>query len=190
MPQDFHFLSPEWFLALIPLCALLWAAARQGTAHNAWQRVVDAHLLPYLLVERAGSVRWLPLALAAAGWIVAVTALANPAYERRPVPALRPVDARVVVLDLSRSMEAADLKPSRLARARYKVADILNRSRDGQVGLIVFAGDAFVVAPLSNDADTLLGMLDALTPEVMLDGEEIPAEVVAAMVRGASAAFE
>ncbi len=167
MPADFHFLHPEWFLTLIPLGAILWAAARQGAAHNAWQRVVDAHLLPYLLVERAGSARWLPLALAATGWIAAVTALANPTYERRPVPALRPVDARVVVLDLSRSMEAADLKPSRLARARYKVADILNRSRDGQVGLIAFAGDAFVVAPLSNDADTLLGMLDALSPEVM-----------------------
>ena len=167
MPADFHFLHPEWFLALIPLCAILWAAVRRGAGHNAWQRVVDAHLLPYLLVEGANSARWLPLALVAAGWFAAVIALANPTYERRPVPALRPMDARVVVLDLSQSMEAADLKPSRLARARYKVADILNRSRDGQVGLIVFAGDAFVVAPLSDDADTLLGMLDALSPEVM-----------------------
>jgi Ca-activated chloride channel homolog len=167
MPQDFHFLTPEWFLALLPLAAILWGASRQGAAQNAWQRVVDRHLLPYLLVEQEGAARWLPLTLVTAGWLVAVVALANPSYERRPAPAVRPVDARVVVLDLSHSMEAADLKPSRLARARYKVADILNRSRDGQVGLVAFAGDAFVVAPLSDDAGTLLGMLDALSPEVM-----------------------
>ncbi len=167
MPADFHFLTPEWFLALLPLAAVLWGASRRGVAQNAWQRVVDRHLLPYLLVGQAGAARWLPLTLVAAGWLVAVVALANPSYERRPAPAVRPVDARVVVLDLSHSMDAADLKPSRLARARYKVADILNRSRDGQVGLVAFAGDAFVVAPLSDDAGTLLGMLDALSPEVM-----------------------
>ncbi len=167
MPNTFHFLNPEWFLALLPLAALLWGARRQGVADNAWQRVVDEQLLPYLLMEQSGSARWLPLALLATGWLLAVIALANPAWEQRPVPALRALDARVVVLDLSKSMEAADLKPSRLARARYKVADILNRSRDGQVGLVAFAGDAFVVAPLSDDADTLLGMLDALSPEVM-----------------------
>ncbi len=167
MPHDFHFLNPEWFLALLPLAAILWAASRQGAGHNAWQRVVDRQLLPYLLMERGGAARWLPLALAGAGWLAAVIALANPTFERRPVPAVRPEAARVVVLDLSRSMDAADLKPTRLTRARYKVADILERSRDGQVGLVAFAGDAFVVAPLSDDADTLLGMLEALSTEVM-----------------------
>lgn len=167
MPQDLHFLNPEWLLALLPLAVLLGIAGRQAGATNAWQRVVDPKLLPYLLMGQSGAARWLPLALLGLGWLLAVIALANPSYERRPVPAIRPLAARVVVMDLSRSMEAADLKPSRLARARYKVADILGRSRDGQVGLVAFAGEAFVVAPLSDDADTLLAMLDALSPDVM-----------------------
>jgi Ca-activated chloride channel homolog len=167
MPTDFHFLSPHWFLALLPLAAILLIARRRRGAADAWERVVDRQLLPYLLVEPSGAARWLPLTLVSVGWLIAVAALANPTFERRPAPAVRPSDARVVVLDLSASMEASDLKPTRLMRARYKVADILNRSRDGQVGLVAFAGDAFVVAPLSDDANTLLAMLEALSPEVM-----------------------
>jgi Ca-activated chloride channel family protein len=79
----------------------------------------------------------------------------------------RSQEARVIVLDLSRSMLAADLPPSRLAQARYKVADILDRSPDGQTGLVVFAGDAFAVSPLSNDTDTIRSLLAPLEPQLM-----------------------
>ena len=167
MLQDFHFLAPEWFLALLPLALTLWAARRDGAGREAWLRVVDPGLLPYLLQESGGGRRRLPLALVALGWTLAVMALANPTWQRLPTPAFRTDAARVLVLDLSGSMEAADLKPSRLARARFKVADILKASRDGQVGLVAYAGDAFVVAPLSDDTQTLLAMLDALSPQVM-----------------------
>ena len=168
MWQDFHFLSPLWFLALLPLGLLLWSAARAGSATNAWRRVIDARLLAVLTTDGdAGARRWWPLALLGAGWMIAVVALANPTFEREPVPAFRSDAARVVVLDLSRSMLADDLTPTRLERARYKLIDILARSADGQVGLVVFAGDAFPVSPLTDDADTLLGMLDALAPDIM-----------------------
>jgi Ca-activated chloride channel family protein len=167
MLHDFHFLTPEWFLALLPLALILWGAGRQRAGGDAWQRVVDPGLLPFLLQEGGGGRRRLPLVLVALGWTLAVLALANPTWQRLPTPAFRTDAARVLVLDLSASMEAADLKPSRLARARYKVADILRASGDGQVGLVAFAGDAFVVAPLSDDAETLLAMLDALSPQIM-----------------------
>nr|WP_274601071.1 VWA domain-containing protein [Halochromatium roseum] len=93
--------------------------------------------------------------------------MANPTFERQPVPAFRSDAARVVVLDLSRSMLAEDLTPSRLERARFKVADILSRSGDGQVGLIVYADDAFAVSPLTDDAETIRAMLEALSPQIM-----------------------
>jgi Ca-activated chloride channel family protein len=167
MLSDFHFLNPEWFLALLPLGAILWGLGRRGAAAGAWQGVVDPSLLPYLLVHGGVRGRWLTLVLLTAGWLSAVIALANPTFERLPVPAYRGELARVVILDLSQSMQTPDLEPSRLARARYKVADILERSRDGQVGLIAFAGDAFVVSPLTDDADTVLSMLEAVVPEIM-----------------------
>ncbi|NBC50098.1 MAG: VWA domain-containing protein [Gammaproteobacteria bacterium] len=165
--SQFHFIEPLWFLALAPLGLLLWVARRADTAGSAWRRVVDPRLLAVLRGGGNGQERWRPLALLAVGWSLAVLALANPTFERKPVPAFRPDAARVVVLDLSRSMLAADLTPSRLERARYKVADILTRSADGQVGLVAFAGDAFAVSPLTDDAETIRSMLDALSPQVM-----------------------
>jgi Ca-activated chloride channel family protein len=167
MFSDFHFLNPEWFFALLPLSAILWGIGRGGAGAGAWQQVVDPNLLPHLLVQGGGRARRRSQVLLAIGWFIAVIALANPTFERLPVPAFRGELARVVILDLSRSMETPDLQPSRLERARYKVADILGRSRDGQTGLIAFAGDAFVVSPLTDDADTILAMLDALVPEIM-----------------------
>lgn len=166
--HDFHFLTPLWFLALVPLGLLVWAAARAGSVSNAWRRVIDPRLLAVLSVGgKNGPRHWWPLALLATGWLIAVLALANPTFERQPVPAFRTDAARVVALDLSRSMLADDLTPTRLDRARYKLADILRRSGDGQVGLVAFAGDAFAVSPLTDDAETILGMVDALSPEIM-----------------------
>ena len=168
MWTDFHFLTPLWFFALLPLALLGWAAARSGSGTDAWRRVIDERLFAVLSVGgEAGARRWWPLSLLALGWLIAVIALANPTFERQPVPAFRSDAARVVALDLSRSMLADDLTPTRLDRARYKVADILRRSGDGQVGLVAFAGDAFAVSPLTDDADTILGMLDAVSPEIM-----------------------
>ncbi|MCG6943384.1 MAG: VWA domain-containing protein [Thiohalocapsa sp.] len=167
MPADFHFLHPGWFLALLPLALLLVALVRVRSGAGAWQRVIEPQLLAALTVGADGRRRrWLP-ALLGLGWLVAVLALADPTFERVQVPAFHDAAARVVVLDLSQSMLADDLAPSRLERARFKVEDILRRADRGQVGLVAFAGDAFTVAPLTDDADTIRGMLSALSPEVM-----------------------
>jgi Ca-activated chloride channel family protein len=167
MPEDFHFLQPLWFLALIPLALLAWRVRNPGSGDAAWRRICDVELLPYLLVNPGRGAARLPVWLLAAGWLVAVVALADPVWEKQPQPVLRSQDARVVVLDLSRSMYTADLKPSRLARAVYKVVDILKRSDEGQVGLVAFAGDAFVVSPLTRDADTIAALVKALDPDIM-----------------------
>ncbi len=167
MPETFHFQHPEWFWSLLPLLLLWWRVRRPGSHDNPWQRVCDARLLPYLLVGTTGRAAHLPAWLLAGAWLLAVIALADPVWDKQPQPVFRSQEARVVVLDLSRSMLAADLPPSRLVRARYKVADILDRSPDGQTGLVVFAGAAFAVAPLSNDTDTIQSLLAPLEPELM-----------------------
>ena len=73
----------------------------------------------------------------------------------------------MLVLDLSASMNAQDVLPSRLARARFKVLDILGRRRDGQTGLVVFAHDAFALSPLTNDANTLAALVPVLNTNLM-----------------------
>ncbi|MBI2379302.1 MAG: VWA domain-containing protein [Gammaproteobacteria bacterium] len=165
---DFHFLRPAFLLGLVLLPWLARALASRRAGSGLWQRAVDAHLLPFLLIGRGGggASAW-PRRLALSAWLIAVLALAGPAWERLPEPVYERLAPRVFVLDLSASMNAADLAPSRLVRARYKLLDLLDRQREGQAGLVAYAGDAHVIAPLTPDARTLANLVPALAPELM-----------------------
>lgn len=163
----FHFLEPLWLLALLPLALLLWLVSRPGQGDTAWRRIVDERLQPLLMGASSAAGSRLPLWLLSTGWFVCVIALANPVWEQQPQPLLQTSKSRIIVLDLSRSMLTADLKPNRLERARFKVEDILAREEEGQLGLVVFAGDAFAVTPLTRDAETIRSQLRALEPGIM-----------------------
>jgi Ca-activated chloride channel family protein len=164
---DFHFIRPYWLLALIPYGVLLVLMLRSKLRQGNWSAVCDAALLPYLLQEKAvRQSRW-PLTAGAVAAFLAIIALAGPAWERLPAPVFRNDSALVIALDLSRSMDAADIKPSRLVRARYKIADILRQRKDGQTALLVYAGDAFTVTPLTDDTETIASQLEALNTNIM-----------------------
>lgn len=167
MLEQFHFLQPLWLLALLPLALLLWRLYRPLAGDNPWQRIVDAHLLPLLMAHQSSNNSRLPLWLLSGAWIVAVLALADPVWEKQPIPLFQAQQAQVIVLDLSRSMNTTDIKPSRLARARFKLLDVLKRSEETQNGLVVFAGDAFVVSPLTRDSETITNLVKALNSEIM-----------------------
>jgi Ca-activated chloride channel homolog len=164
---DFHFLRPLWLLAL-PLGPLLaWSLWRRLHEGVQWRGVCDPHLLPHLLVAPATARRKWPYWLITAATTLVLLALAGPTWERLEQPVYRTLNARVVVLDLSRSMDATDYHPSRLTRARFKVVDILRRSRDRPVGLAVFAADGFIITPLTEDANTLISLLPAVNTDIM-----------------------
>lgn len=165
--SDFHFLRPLWFLALPLLLALLWLLWQRRLQSRSWQGICDPALLPHLLLGRSQRRAPWPLWLLLAGLLLAVIALAGPTWQRLPQPLLRQQSALVIVLDLSRSMAAGDLKPSRLLRARLKIEDLLRQRREGQTALVVFAGDAFAVTPLTEDHRTIAALLSSLDPEIM-----------------------
>jgi len=168
MLEHFHFLRPWWLLALLVLAPLLWHLMRQRGGDSGWQRACDAHLLPYLLShDGAGQRARAPWLLLGCGWLLVVIALAGPVIKQLPQPVFTTLDARVLVLDLSRSMGANDIKPSRLTRARYKVLDILDASDEGQTALVVFADEAYVVSPLTTDAATIAAMVPSLDSSLM-----------------------
>lgn len=168
MLNNFHFLNPQWLYLLLPTALILWLLANyHATANDAWQKIIDKNLLPWLRVATSENRLKLPLWLLLSGWVIALISLANPVWEKLPQPVFQTDMARVIVLDLSRSMNSEDLKPSRLDRARFKVSDILKTQQEGVTGLVVFAGDAFVVSPLTRDAGTIRAMLPALQPNIM-----------------------
>ncbi len=96
-----------------------------------------------------------------------IIALAGPSWERLPEPVFEKESALVIAMDLSYSMYADDIKPSRLERARFKISDLLDLRQEGQTALIVYAGDAFTVTPLTDDIKTIKSQLTALTPQIM-----------------------
>lgn len=162
-----HFLRPWWFFGLIPLCLIMLFLWRSKRAKGAWQAVCDAHLVPYILEQNlpARHLRYsLLLGFAA---ILAILALAGPTWQKLPQPLFKQQSALVVMLDLSKSMDAADLTPSRLERARLKLLDLLRLRNEGQTALIVYAGDAFVVTPLTDDTETIAALLQSLSTSLM-----------------------
>ena len=167
MLNQFHFLEPLWLLALIPLIAIFWLLSQAQTHSRTWEKVIDAKLLPLLLQGEDKNTHTFAKWLLAAAWLLAVIALADPVWEKVPRPIFQTNAARVIVLDLSNSMLIDDLKPSRLARARFKIEDILSREEEGQTGLVLFAGEAFTAAPLTRDTETIRSMLNVLKPQIM-----------------------
>jgi Ca-activated chloride channel family protein len=175
--QQFHFLRPWWLAALIALPLLGWLGMRRNAGQLELSRLVDAELLPHLLQGRAGS-RSLPVWLFALGWTLAALALAGPTWSRVEQPLYASRAAQVVAVSLSQHMLARDVAPSRLDRARYKARDLLASNRDGLNALIGYAGEAFVVAPLTSDASSLGDLLDAMAPDTMpLDGDNAAAAI-------------
>ncbi|EIM01001.1 colicin transporter [Rhodanobacter thiooxydans] len=175
--QQFHFLRPWWLAALLLLPLLGWFGVRRNVAQMELSRLVDAELLPHLLRGRAGN-RSLPLWLFALGWILCALALAGPTWSRVEQPLYASRTAQVVAISLSQHMLARDVAPSRLDRARYKARDLLHANQDGLNALIGYAGEAFVVAPLTSDAHSLDDLLAAMAPDTMpVDGDNAAAAI-------------
>ena len=142
---------------------------RRSGALGRWHELVDDALKPYVLTAPDLSLKehnWLTGA-AIIAWVLATVALAGPTWERLPVPAYRSSEALVVALDLSRSMDAGDLQPTRLARAKLKLLSLLERRASGQTGLIVFSAHAFTVSPLTADTETITALVSSLTSDIM-----------------------
>jgi Ca-activated chloride channel family protein len=165
--SEFHFLRPLWFVALIPALLLLLLLWRQRSRGGEWQPLVAPALLAHLLLETGQTVRRLPLLLLGLGWLLAVVALAGPTWQRQPQPVFNAPADRVIVLDMSPSMAATDLKPDRLTRARFVIRDLLSGLQEGRTALVVFGAEPHVVTPLTDDRATIEALLPALSVDII-----------------------
>ncbi|OQP78151.1 hypothetical protein IA54_006715 [Xanthomonas phaseoli pv. syngonii LMG 9055] len=178
--QSLHLLRPMllWALLAILPAAALWHWRRRDA--DVWRQSVDAHLLPKLLAS-GGRRGWLGFVLAALTYALAVIAMSGPSWPQTERPVFQSSMPLVVVLDLSSSANATDLPPSRLLQARAKLATLLRKRAGGEVALLVYAGESFTVAPLTEDSANVALFLDALSPSVMpVDGKRADRAIDAA----------
>jgi Ca-activated chloride channel family protein len=165
--DQFHFLRPLWLLAIIPVCVLTYFFWQQKSNSINWRGAINSQLLDHLIDGASEkSTRW-PWLLLFIVWLIASIALAGPTWEKLPQPIHQRQDALVIVLDMSLSMLAEDIKPSRLVRARHKVLDVLKYRNEGLSALIAYSGDAHIVSPLTDDNPTIANLAPALSPEMM-----------------------
>lgn len=187
----FHFLRPAWFIALLPMIWVLWALKKSSNPIQRWKHIIAPHLLKALLVPK-GNLGWFsPINASFAFAILVIISLTGPTWKQQPSPFAEDIAPLVIVLDASTSMQQNDIQPSRLARAKHKIQDLLALRPDGQTGLIVFAGTAHSVLPLTNDPDILLNFLDAIVPDMMPRKGKFPEKslpIVESMLSEADAA--
>ena len=165
--ENFQLLRPLWLLALVPVAIFILALWRINSVVTAWDRAVDKSLLPFLLDRSKNASQRTPLLLLSFAWLFSIVALAGPVWEQLPQPVQKREDAMVIVFDLSLSMFAPDHQPTRLDLAKRKLRDILAMRKEGQTALVVYAGDAHTVTPLTDDVVTIESLVPSLSPNIM-----------------------
>ncbi len=162
-----HFLRPYWLIGFIPLLLALIYVHKKPITQKKLEQICDKHLLPHLLQTTLSKKRffWLFPLLSLSCMLLS---LSGPAFFKLPVPVFKSQQARLVMYDLSDTMLATDITPNRLQRAKFKLHDLFQqKEHTGQFGLIVFSGEPFVAAPLTDDTHTIDNLLEALDPDMM-----------------------
>lgn len=166
--ENFHFLRPIFLWGLLPAFILVCLVLFIQNNRSTWNRAIDPALLPFLLDKNATPRATYPIFGLLILWSLALIALAGPVWEQIPVPVQEREDALVIVADMSMSMYSTDVAPNRAIRAQRKIIDVLNlRRQEGQTALVVYAGDAHAVTPLTDDVETINNLVSSLEPNIM-----------------------
>ncbi len=169
-----HFIRPEWLLALIPLALMFYLLRKDELQQSSWNRYIAPHLAK-ILISTSGQNSKNHIGILAFSWFIAVLALSGPALTKHNLPVFETNQGRVIIMDMSLSMYATDLAPNRLTQAKFKTTDLLKNLKEGETGLVAYAGEAFTISPLTRDTSTLLNLLPTLTPEIMpVPGSNLP----------------
>jgi Ca-activated chloride channel family protein len=164
----FRFGFSEFLFAyfVAPMLALfLWYAFR--LRQRAVERFGDAELMRRLSESVSGRGRLAKVALLIGTVLLLVTALARPQFGTRVETVTREGQDIVVALDVSASMLAEDIAPNRLEKAKHAVRSLLGLLEGDRIGLVAFAGEAFVQSPLTVDYGAAAMFLNAMTPDLI-----------------------
>ena len=162
-----HWFRPWWLLILPLLAALLWRLWHRQRRVGRWQLILPTAFHGVLLDGGRGRSSKQPWMLLGLAWMLATLALLGPSWQRVEQISQKPVDPLVVLLELTPRMLATDVPPNRLEQARRKLLDLLQARSDSQTAIVVYAGSAHTLVPLSDDLVTSHNLLDAIKPSIM-----------------------
>ena len=169
MSNGFHFAEPRWLwlaaVAPLLLAWLQWRAARARGRQLA--RLASPHFVTELTASHSPARRRCKELLLLLAWAAAGLALARPQWGSVELGSAWLGEDMVFVVDCSLSMATTDVSPSRLQRAKFSLLDFVRRQSHGRVGLVAFAGSAFIQCPLTFDTAAFEESLLALDEKTM-----------------------
>ena len=164
----FRFGSPEYLylLLLLPLMVVLFVYAVKAR-HRALERFADRALLPKLMPEASPARLKLRFVLLTLAILFMILALARPQFGSKLREEKRQGIEIMLAVDVSNSMLAEDFEPSRLERTKYAIDRLTEKLNEDRIGLIVFAGDAYVQLPITSDYVTARNFAQQISPDMV-----------------------
>jgi Ca-activated chloride channel family protein len=181
------FERPEmlYLLAAVPLMVVIFVLANYLRSRTLL-RFASAGMQNLIIPHRSKARRWIKFLLLSFAWIFAVIALANPQSGAKLGQVKREGIDIFIALDVSNSMLAEDILPNRLERSRQSIIRLIDKLKGDRIGLIVFAGKAYVQLPLTTDYAAARLFLSTIRPDMI----PIQGTAIAEALRLATASFD
>lgn len=181
--SQFHFLRPWWLLAFLPMLGLYYVLKKQDDVMSQWQRVMSKNVIEHLTVKRSGHGVITPNRLFVLFSVLATFVMAGPSWQQQVSPFYEDNAGLVIALDVSASMNATDIEPTRLERAKQKISQLIQLRGDAKTGLVVFGGSAHVAMPMTKDSELIRYFLDVLDENLLPIKESNPEVVIPPIVK-------
>jgi Ca-activated chloride channel family protein len=165
--SDFHFIRPIWLLCFVALIIFIWVNKYTAKSSVNWTKFINQNLLKHISVSNQGKgisnpIKYLWLSLA-----LAIVAVSGPTFSKKKTPSYENIIPTIIILDVSWSMNAVDIKPTRLEHAKIKINNWLKLHNGDKHAFIVYSGFANPVIPITFDSETITNLLPSISPEIM-----------------------
>lgn len=164
--SEFHFIRPAWLLALILVAAIAFLI-RKLNNNTDIRSVIAPHLQDSVLTKASSQRVFSPKNVLPWVLTMLVVICAGPTWKPEPGTLAQNQSPLTLVVDLSKQMSASDVTPSRLEAAKLKIAELIHRREDGEIGIWVFAGSAHLLLPPTQDRDVLDYYLESLSTNLV-----------------------
>ncbi|KHJ54526.1 hypothetical protein LA66_13905 [Aureimonas altamirensis] len=171
MLSDFHFLRPLWLLVIPAAVLLFWLNGHRQAERARFGGVIAPHLLAHLLTTTGARQRFRPIHALLLLLVLASLAAAGPTVDRESPPFARETAPLAIAVDLTGTMDAVDVTPTRLERAKLKIQDLLALRSGAPTALYAYGSSAHLVLPPTDDPELIRTYAQALATRLIPPGQ-------------------